>query len=46
MSGNILGISLAFFTRGLGWTVEELEVFLVKVRKDMKNSQIHAYWPM
>ncbi|KIV88712.1 hypothetical protein PV10_08370 [Exophiala mesophila] len=46
MSGNLLGISVAFFTRGLGWTVEELEVFLAKVRTDMKNTQFHAVWPI
>jgi SAM-dependent methyltransferase len=30
-------------TRGLGWSVEEIEVFLVDVRKDVKNRDIHAY---
>ncbi|KEF56400.1 uncharacterized protein A1O9_07981 [Exophiala aquamarina CBS 119918] len=46
MSGSLSGISLALFTRGLGWSVEELEVFLVDVRKDMRNTKFHAYWPM
>jgi hypothetical protein len=31
------------FTRGLGWPMEEVEVFLVDVRKDVKNRDIHAY---
>jgi len=30
-------------TRGLGWPMEEVEVFLVDVRKDVKNRDIHAY---
>ncbi|EXJ92136.1 hypothetical protein A1O3_00686 [Capronia epimyces CBS 606.96] len=43
---SLSGISMALFTRGLGWTVPELETFLIDVRKDMKNTSIHAYWPM
>lgn len=34
------------FTRALGWTNAEVEVFLVNVRKDIQNKKIHAYWPM
>ncbi|KAL8357282.1 hypothetical protein RB598_002225 [Gaeumannomyces tritici] len=30
-------ISLALFTRALNWTVDELELFLVEVRKDLRN---------
>jgi hypothetical protein len=43
---GLQGISLALFTRGLGWTAEELEVFLVDVRKDLRDTKIHAYYPM
>jgi hypothetical protein len=43
---SLSGISLALFTRGLSWSPEELEVFLIDVRKDMKNTSYHAYWPM
>lgn len=44
-------LSLAVFTRpvgqgGLGWSKEEVEVFLTGVRKDIKNVNIHSYWPM
>ncbi|KAM3076594.1 hypothetical protein ACMFMG_007400 [Clarireedia jacksonii] len=46
LSGGASGLSMAIFTRLLGWTVEELEVFLVDVRKDMRNTKIHSYWPM
>ncbi|KAL2145391.1 hypothetical protein VTI28DRAFT_7318 [Corynascus sepedonium] len=44
--GGLYGLSVALFTRALGWTAEELEVFLVEVRKDLRNRSIHAYWPI
>jgi hypothetical protein len=44
--GGLYGLSVALFTRALGWTPTELEVFLADVRKDLRNRQIHAYWPM
>ncbi|KAF5581685.1 methyltransferase [Fusarium pseudoanthophilum] len=31
---------------GLGWSPEEVEVFLAKVRTDMKDRRIHAWWPI
>ena len=37
---------MALFTRILGWKKEEVDVFLVDVRKDMKNPKFHAYWNM
>ncbi|KNB16444.1 hypothetical protein FOXG_14305 [Fusarium oxysporum f. sp. lycopersici 4287] len=40
------GLSMALFTRALGWTAEEVEVFLVDVRKDMRNHAIHGWWPI
>jgi hypothetical protein len=45
-STGLSGLSMALFTRGLGWTKEELEVFLVEVRKSMKDKSIHGYYPM
>lgn len=43
--------SLAIYTRpkdqgGLGWSVEELDVLLAAVRKDLRNPAIHGYWQM
>ncbi|KAH8895763.1 S-adenosyl-L-methionine-dependent methyltransferase [Thozetella sp. PMI_491] len=32
------------FTRALEWAPQQLEEFLVEVRKDLKNKNIHAYW--
>jgi hypothetical protein len=45
-ASSLSGLSIAIFTHGLGWSTKELEVFLVEVRKDLKNSKIHSYWPM
>ncbi|KAF3803983.1 Secondary metabolism regulator LAE1 [Colletotrichum gloeosporioides] len=30
-------------TKGLGWTTEEVEVFLMEIRKDLLNTSIHSY---
>jgi hypothetical protein len=38
------GLSYAAFTRGLGWSKEETEVFLAAVRRDFKDTKLHAYW--
>ncbi|KAG9680604.1 S-adenosyl-L-methionine-dependent methyltransferase, partial [Aureobasidium melanogenum] len=40
------GFCLALMTRGLGWTKEEVDVFVAKVSADVKNRGIHAYYPM
>jgi hypothetical protein len=45
-TSGLSGLSMALFTRALGWTAEELEVFLVDVRKSMKDTKIHGYYPM
>lgn len=31
------GICLALFTRALGWTKEEVDMFLIRVKSDMKK---------
>jgi hypothetical protein len=41
--GGLEGFSLALFIKHLGWSREELEVFLASVREDIKNPEIHAY---
>ncbi|KAF2144413.1 uncharacterized protein K452DRAFT_316415 [Aplosporella prunicola CBS 121167] len=40
---GLQGFSLAWFHRGLGWTKEEIEVYLVQVRKAISDRSIHAY---
>lgn len=46
MLGDLHGISAALFTRGLGWSGEELEVFLTSVRKEWMDPKVHVYFPM
>jgi hypothetical protein len=46
MGPGLEGLSAGLFTRVLGWSKEELDVFLVDVRKDMKNTKYHSYWNM
>ncbi|KAM0350664.1 hypothetical protein ACHAPU_003152 [Fusarium lateritium] len=33
------------FQKGLGWTDAEVTVFLALLRKEIKNPQMHGYWP-
>ncbi|KAF1845544.1 S-adenosyl-L-methionine-dependent methyltransferase [Cucurbitaria berberidis CBS 394.84] len=35
---------LALFTRALGWSVEEVQVFAAALRTDLRNKKLHAYW--
>jgi hypothetical protein len=37
---------MMLFTNVLGWSAAEVDVFLVNVRKDLRNRGIHAYWPV
>lgn len=46
MGGGLSAITLALFTRVLGWTADEVEVFVANVRKDIRNPAYHCYWPM
>lgn len=46
LSKNLHGLSAALFTRGLGWSVEQLEVFLIDVRRELKDPSVHTYWPL
>ncbi|KAM5343496.1 hypothetical protein ACJ41O_012033 [Fusarium nematophilum] len=39
-------LAMAAFTRVLGWSQDEVTVFLADVRKDLNNRSIHAYWPV
>jgi SAM-dependent methyltransferase len=38
------GLSLALFTKILGWSKPEVDVLLAHVRRDIANRKIHAYW--
>ena len=37
-------MSLALFTRVLGWSADEVRVFMAQVRADLRNRRYHAYW--
>jgi hypothetical protein len=37
---------MALFNRALGWTPEEIEVFLIKVRAEMNDRSVHTWWPV
>jgi len=43
---GLYAFSAALFTRALGWSPEELELFLVDVRKNVRDRSIHSYWPI
>jgi hypothetical protein len=43
MYDGLQGISMGPFTRGLKWTPEEVELFLVEVRKSLFDSKTHSY---
>jgi short-subunit dehydrogenase involved in D-alanine esterification of teichoic acids len=44
VTSGLEGFSMAIFTRVLGWTKPEVDVFLADVRKEMKDTKIHVYW--
>lgn len=46
LMGGIQGGSMGVMVKGLGMTVEEVELFLVDVREDLKTNKIHSYFPM
>ncbi|PVH87726.1 S-adenosyl-L-methionine-dependent methyltransferase [Cadophora sp. DSE1049] len=42
---GLAAYSLAIFTRLLGWSLEEVQVFLAEVRSELGNRAYHWYWP-
>jgi hypothetical protein len=42
---GLRGMILRMFSR-MGWTTEEIEVFLVDVRKALKNMSYHTYYEL
>jgi hypothetical protein len=40
---GLQGFSLGYFTRGMGWSKNELEVYLVGVRKALQENRINCY---
>ncbi|EEP80536.1 predicted protein [Uncinocarpus reesii 1704] len=38
--------TMAPFTRGLAWSPQEVELLLVALRRDVKDTSMHIYWPV
>lgn len=36
--------TMTLFTKGLGWTPDQVEVFLIEMRKAIKDPKHHFYW--
>lgn len=43
ITSGLQGFSLALFTRVLGWSKEEVEVYLVPVRQSILDRSVHSY---
>lgn len=43
---GIEGLSMRPFTRDLKWSEAEVQVLLARVRRDITDRRIHAYWPV
>jgi hypothetical protein len=40
------GFCLALLTRGLNWSKQEVDIFVARVSRDLRDRRIHAYFPM
>lgn len=45
-NSGLEGLTLALFTRALGWTSEETVAFCGEVRAQMRDRGVHAYLPV
>ncbi|KAL4732040.1 hypothetical protein ACLX1H_001045 [Fusarium chlamydosporum] len=39
-------VSMAPLTRALGWSREEVAIFIAQARREVNDTRIHAYWPI
>ena len=39
-------LTLALWTRYLGWDEKEIAVTLAQVRKEWRNPKVHSWWPL
>ncbi|KAK3686037.1 S-adenosyl-L-methionine-dependent methyltransferase [Podospora appendiculata] len=42
---GLSGMVTRLFSKALKWSPEQVQVFLVDVRKEIKNRSLHCYWP-
>src|SRR3569833_1651457 len=43
---HLRGISMRPFRRAFGWPADEVEAFLGRVKDEIGDSSVHAYWPL
>lgn len=46
MLDGIEAFTLRLWTQQLGWSAEQIQIFLTEVRKDIKNRSIHSASPL
>ncbi|KAG8530556.1 uncharacterized protein KY384_005059 [Bacidia gigantensis] len=46
MLDGIQGLMMALWTRFLGWSEQEIEVFAAEARKEWRSRKVHSYWPL
>ena len=46
MTEGIRGLTIMLITRCLKWTATEFDLFLMNVRKDVRNKKIHIYYQL
>ncbi|KAG9242317.1 S-adenosyl-L-methionine-dependent methyltransferase [Calycina marina] len=44
IDNGLEAMSLFLFSHGLGWNIERIYTFLIDVRKDIRDPNVHAYW--
>jgi hypothetical protein len=42
---GLSGMVTRLFGKGLKWSPEQVQVFLVDVRKEIRSRNLHVYWP-
>jgi hypothetical protein len=42
---GIAGVAYGPLCRGAGWTKEEVDLYIVDVRKSLMDSKVHSYYP-
>ncbi|KAK0704312.1 S-adenosyl-L-methionine-dependent methyltransferase [Lasiosphaeris hirsuta] len=46
ITSGLHGLSAGVYLRILGWSPEDLDVLLEKVKMELKDTKIHSYWPI
>jgi hypothetical protein len=43
---SLIGICMGPLTRGLGWSRDQVELYLPGVRRDLNNMSVHTYYSL